>query len=143
LLSVIYIHDLPPILRTSSIAIIFADDASVIIYGKNLDDFCMLSNKLSLNLEKANVMNFITKNSPQYPLNVGYNDKYIEEGVNTEFLGLQSDNHLNWKNHIDQLIPKPSRACYAVRFMLHIININALKIYFACFHSLMKNEIIF
>jgi hypothetical protein len=54
-----------PILRTSSIPIIFADDTSVIISGKNLYDFCMLSNKvvsqmykslsankLSLNLEK-------------------------------------------------------------------------------------------
>jgi hypothetical protein len=33
-------------------------------------------------------MKFITKNS-QYPLNIGYNDKYIEEGINTKFFGLQ------------------------------------------------------
>jgi hypothetical protein len=59
------------------------------------------------------VIKFITKNSPQYPLNIGY-DKYIEEGINTKFLGLQIDNHLNWKL---------SRACYAVRFMLHISTI--------------------
>ena len=85
------------------------------------------ANKLSLNLEKTNVIKFITKNSPQYPLNIGDNAKYIEEGVNTKFLGLQIDNHLNWKNHIDQLIPKLSRACYAVRFMLHISNIDTLK----------------
>jgi hypothetical protein len=30
----------------------------------------------------------------------------IEESANTKFLGLQIDNHLNWKNHIDQMIPK-------------------------------------
>ena len=65
-LLLIYINDLPPTLRTSSIPLIFADDTSVIISGKNLDDFCMLSsevlsqmskwfpaNKLSLNLEKT------------------------------------------------------------------------------------------
>jgi hypothetical protein len=64
------------------------------------------ANTLSLNL--VNVIRFITRNSPQYPLNSGYNDKHIEVTVSTKFLGLQIDNHLNWKNHIDQLIPKQS-----------------------------------
>jgi hypothetical protein len=45
---------------------------------------------------------------------VGYNDKYIEESVHTKFLGLKIDNHLNWKNHINQLVPKLSGACYAI-----------------------------
>jgi hypothetical protein len=36
----------------------------------------------------------------------GYNDKYIEEVVTTKFLGLQINNHLNWKNHIDQFFSK-------------------------------------
>jgi hypothetical protein len=70
----IYIHDLPPTLRSTSIPIIIADNTSVIISGKNLNDSCMLSNhvlsqmskwfsanKLSLNLEKTNRIEFITK----------------------------------------------------------------------------------
>jgi hypothetical protein len=72
------------------------------------------ANRLSLNLDKTNVIKCITKNSPQYPLNIGYNDKYIEEGVNTKFLSLEIDSHLNWKNHMDQLVPKLNGACYAV-----------------------------
>jgi hypothetical protein len=56
------------------------------------------ANKLSQNLEKTNVIK-------QYPLHIGYNNKYIEGKVNTKFLGLQIGNHLNWKNHINQLIP--------------------------------------
>jgi hypothetical protein len=32
---------------------------------------------MSLNLDKINVIKFITKNLPQYPLSIGYNDKYI------------------------------------------------------------------
>jgi hypothetical protein len=32
----------------------------------------------------------------------GYNGKYIQESVNTIFLGLQIDNHLNWTNHIEK-----------------------------------------
>jgi hypothetical protein len=56
-------------------------------------------------------MKFTTYNSPQYVLNIGYNGKYIEETVNTKFLGLQIDSHLSWSNHIDKLIPKLSGAC--------------------------------
>jgi hypothetical protein len=54
------------------------------------------------------------------------------------------DNHLNWKNHINQLVQELSGACYAVRSVLHISNTDTLRsIYFACFHSLMKYAIIF
>jgi hypothetical protein len=38
--------------------------------------------------------------------------KYIKETVNTKFLGLQLDNFLNWKEHIDLVIPKLSGAYY-------------------------------
>jgi hypothetical protein len=51
----------------------------------------------------------------------------IQESVNTKFLGLQIDNHLNWTNHIDKLIPKVSGPCYGVRSMLHVSNTDALK----------------
>jgi hypothetical protein len=47
-------------------------------------------------------------------LSIGFYGKYIEESANTKFLGLQIDNHLNWKNHIDQMIPKLSRTCQTV-----------------------------
>jgi hypothetical protein len=32
-----------------------------------------------------------------------------------KFLGLQLGNRLNWKNRIVQLVPKLSRACFAIR----------------------------
>ena len=45
-------------------------------------------------------------------------------------------NELNWRNHIDQIIPKLSAACYMVRQMYHICNNDTLRsIYFAYFHS--------
>jgi hypothetical protein len=72
------------------------------------------------------------------------NNKYIEEMAQTKFLGLQIVSHLNWENHIDQLITKLIGVCYAVRSLLHISNTDTLKsIYFAYFHSLMKDGIIF
>jgi hypothetical protein len=47
--------------------------------------------------------------------------------VNTKLLGLPTDNHLNLKNNEDQMIPRLSGTCYAVRSMFHISNINTLK----------------
>jgi hypothetical protein len=77
-------------------------------------------------------------------LTIGYKDKFIEEVVNTKFLGIHLDNRLNWNNHIDQIIPKLSAACYAVRQMYHISNNITLKsIYFAYFHSIVEYGIFF
>jgi hypothetical protein len=60
-----------------------------------------------------------------------------------KFLGLQIDTHIYWKDHIEQMIPKLSAACYAIRSAVHINNINTLKlIYNAHFHSIIKYEII-
>jgi hypothetical protein len=75
---------------------------------------------------------------------IGYDEKYVEESVNTKFLDLQIGNLKNWKNHIDQMVPKLSRACYAVRSIFHISNTDTLKpICFAYFLSRMKYGIIF
>ena len=59
------------------------------------------ANKLVLNLDKTNIMKFITKNSSHSTLHIGYKEKYIEEMVCTKFLGLETDNHLKWKIHIE------------------------------------------
>jgi hypothetical protein len=70
-----------------------------------------------------NIMKFITNNSSHSSLHIGYKEKYIEQTVNTKFLGLQTVNHINWKNHIEQMIPNLSEACNAIRSMVHISNI--------------------
>ena len=31
------------------------------------------------------------------------------------------DNHINWKNHMKQMIPKVSEACYTIRLMAHSV----------------------
>jgi hypothetical protein len=126
LLFIIYINDLPSTINTLADPIIFADDMSATISSKNFDDVFMLSNgvvclmgkwiaanKLTLNSNKTNIIKFITCNSPQFPISIGYEDKYIEESVLTKCLGLQTDRQLNWQTPIDQLVPKLSGACYA------------------------------
>jgi hypothetical protein len=94
------------------------------------------ANKSVVNLGK-NIMKFITNNSSHSILHIDYKEKYIEEMVSTKFLGVQIDNHLNWKNHIEQMIPKLSGSCYAIRSVVHVSNINILKsIYYVYFHSI-------
>ena len=68
-------------------------------------------------------------------------EKYIEETVNTKFLGVQIDNLIIWKNHTDQMISTLSGACYAVKSIVHISNINTLKSIYS--HSIIKYGIIF
>ena len=132
----------------------FADDASGIISNRNFIDFStsanlvlarmiewFSANKLVLNLEKTNIMKFVTIHQSYCALTISHKDKYIEEVVNLKFLGIQTDSLLNWKNHIDQIIPKLSVACYMVRQMYHICSNDTLRsVYFAYFHSLQVTE---
>jgi hypothetical protein len=62
-----------------------------------------------------NIITFITKNSAHSTLHNGYKEKYIEEPVNTKFLGLQTDNHVSWKNHIKEMILKLSGVCFSTK----------------------------
>jgi hypothetical protein len=39
---------------------------------------------------------------------------------NIKFLGLELDEHMNWKNHIGKILPKMSSACYVIRSMYHL-----------------------
>jgi len=140
-------------IRTRSIC----DDISVIISSRNFEDFCSVSNlvlscmiklfsanQLVLNLDKTNKMKSITNNPSYSALHIGYKEQYIEETVNTKFLGLQMDNHPKWISHTEPMIPKLSEACYAVTSMGHITSINTLKsIYYEYFHSVKKYRILF
>jgi hypothetical protein len=77
-------------------------------------------------------------------ISIEYNGKYIEQSASKKFLGLQIDNDINWKNHIDQMIPKLRGPCYAVRSVFHIVNFDKLKsVNSAYFHSTIKCGIIF
>jgi hypothetical protein len=99
LLFIIYINYLPPTINTLSKSILFTDDITVIISTNNFYGFSSMSNtflshvsewftpnKKVLNLDKTTVMKFITNKSPQYDLNTGYNEKYIEESINIRSL---------------------------------------------------------
>ena len=72
-------------------------------------------------------MKFTTNDPSHSVLCFGYKESYMEDMVNTKFPGWLSDNHLSWKNHVEQMIPKLSGACYIIRKSIHIGNMNNLK----------------
>ena len=157
LLFVIYVNDLPRSINKFASSVIYADDTSVLVSAINLKDLqtkihspphhiseWFLFSGLTLNMEKTNIIKFCTNqllnNQQQCPT-----DNYlINEVTNIRFLGLELDNNMNWKNHVAKILPKLSRACYAVRAMYYFSSLNTLKmIYFAYFHSVINYGIIF
>jgi len=67
-----------------------------------------------------------------------------KETKNTKFLGLDIDSSLSWKNHVDEMMFKLTRACYAIRYVKHFMSQDTLRtIYFSHFHSILLNGIIF
>jgi hypothetical protein len=74
-----------------------------------------------------------------------YCNNTLLSGVNNvNFLGLQLDNNINWKNHIHKTVTKLRSACFLIRRMHPTFIINTLKmIYFAYFHSVMEFSISF
>jgi hypothetical protein len=88
-------------------------------------------------------MKFATNNKTSVNFNTGYDDKTIQEVLTPKFLGLQIDNNLNWKKHIEYIIPKLSSACFAMRTVTPLLKIDSLKlVYFAYFHSIMSYGVI-
>jgi hypothetical protein len=65
------------------------------------------------------------------------------EAATIKLLGLQLDSQLTWKAHINILLNKLSSVCYIMRRLVHILNLETLKVvYFAHFHSLISYCII-
>jgi hypothetical protein len=96
-------------------------------------------NKFSLNLNKTHYIQFKTKTVMLDIFTISYNNKFINSIFSTKFLGVIVDGALIWKNHIDVLMKKLSKACYVSRSMKHYRSISALKvIYYSFFHSLMS-----
>jgi len=73
-----------------------------------------------------------------------YQKKIITGTNNTNFLGLELNKNISWKNHVQKIMHKLSSACYLVRRMYPCCNLNTLKMtFFACFHTVVEYGISF
>ena len=118
LLFLIYINDLPSATTGGELRL-FADDTSLFLTGKNLDEIIseakvnisnlkewFVCNKLTLNESKTHFCLFHTKNKP-IPYNletIECNEMVIHRCDTVKYIGLMMDEQLNWKNHIDFLL---------------------------------------
>ena len=102
------------------------------------------TNLLVLNFDKTQYIQFKTTNTPEIPINISYNNKYIVNCMETKFLGITIDSVLSWKKHIQDLKVKLCKATYAIMTLKPFVSPESLKrIYFAYFHSIMTYGIIF
>jgi len=138
-------------------AMLFADDTSVLITGQTAhkfqDDlnstFSQISewfkqNSLSLNISKTYFIQFSSKSLNYLEINITYKNKYITKVNDLKFLGLNINNTLSWKTHIDKILPKLSSACFAMRSVKPFVSQQMLKvIYYSHFHSIILYGIIF
>jgi hypothetical protein len=62
-----------------------------------------------------NVIIFTPITLVHVPLVIYYEDNLIDEEKSTKFLGMYTDNHMNWKNHIEQVLPRLCVACFSIR----------------------------
>jgi hypothetical protein len=97
------------------------------------------ANKLSLNFDETHYIPFTTKNSHQIDLDISFANKLISKALDTKFLGIHVDSTLSWKTHFEQIIPKLSAACYAMRSIKTFMSQETLKmVYYAYFHSIVN-----
>ena len=159
LLFLIYINDLHRSIINSKV-FHFADDTGLLFSSKSLkkintkinQDLSNLfhwlrANKISLNAKKTELvifkspnkkMNKMNKDNNPLPkvLNFRIGGHRIIPKSSTEYLGVILDEHLTFKNHINKLKPKLSRAVGMLSKIRHFVSPTTLKnIYHAIFNS--------
>jgi hypothetical protein len=73
--------------------------------------------------------------------NIGQN--FLANSECIKFLGLNIDNGLSWKNHINYLVTKLSSSCFIMRTIKSMMSLRSLRmIYTAYIHSVMTYGII-
>ena len=149
LLFIIYINDMPEISKIAKF-ILYADDANIIITGKNMDEINeqindltnMLltwvdSNGLALNLKKTNYMIF-SRHRIDSTYRIEIANTLIERKTESKFLGVIMDEKLNWSHHISALKSKMSRY---IGIMFKLKNVLPLNARIQIFHSFIQSHI--
>ena len=95
------------------------------------------SSKISLNADKTELVIFSPKRKQiTKHLNFRISGQKIEISTRVKYLGIQIDQHLNWNEHIKNIIPKLSRAIGVLSKIRHYVPKFFLKtIYYSIFNS--------
>jgi hypothetical protein len=105
---------------------------------KNINEW-FKANLLSLNFDKTNFIQFITKNSSHIDINIDCDNKLISSTSKLKFLGLIIDKTLTWKGHIEMIVLKLSAAHFAVTGVKPFVSWDTLMmLHYPYFHSIMN-----
>ena len=144
-----HINDLPKIVNDKTVPILLADDTSILVKIPHLKDFqtnmvtafnCVNKwfkvNLLSIKIRKTHYIQFKTKNKPTTDTDIICNDNLITTLPNIKFLGICTNDSINWSCHIEYITPKLNSACYTMR---SIMSLNTFKtIYFSYFSTIIS-----
>lgn len=151
LLFIIYINDLPNIYKLAKF-ILYADDANIIITGKDVNDIkskvdelatALTSwvdcNGLKLNLDKTNYMIFSNNRlHSEHDYNIKIANRYIKRTDSTKFLGVIINEKLNWNQHIAAIKQKMSRH---IGIMYKLKGIIPLSARLSIYHSFVQSHL--
>ena len=155
LLFLLYINDLVNLPNSSDTCfikfILFADDTSIFLSGKNLPELqncinnLMLSlqlyfesNYLHVNISKTKFIHFSSPQTNNFPstFNFIYDGSHIEQVNRFKFLGVEISNSLTWDSHIDSVASKLHRNMGSISRLRNSLPTQLrLPVYYALFNS--------
>ena len=71
----------------------------------------------SINLDKTHYIQFKTNHNTRSHLEISQLNKQILPISYIKFLGIYINDTINWKNHIEYIVPKLSTACHTMRMI--------------------------
>ena len=112
ILFLLYINDIKNASKTLKF-LLFADDTSTLLISKSIQELenvynkelshvidWLNANKLTLNVEKSNLVLFRKTKKTLDTLNIKIKGEQIQEKEYTKYLGILIDNKLSWNHHI-------------------------------------------
>jgi len=135
----IYINDIGSSLNYSN-KLLYADDTTLYIIGKNISDLTdkmnsdlqnisewFKANKLSLNISKTNYIIFSQHHiDTNIPLQI--DSKQISKVNSVKFLGLYLDHKLTWENHINHIGNKVTSGLYVLNALKNFLTSHNLTL---------------
>ncbi|XP_044757039.1 uncharacterized protein LOC123315417 [Coccinella septempunctata] len=123
-------------------AVLFADDTSVMLRGKSVDEIRTKAEKLLEDIGKWFQANRLKMNeSKTQQLTFSH---ALDQRASVKFLGVHLESGLGWRTNIDGLVAKLSVAVYSIRRVKMCTTYEMARLtYFANFHSVASYAILF
>ena len=146
LLFLIYINDLHVAIKYSEVHH-FADDTNLPNFNsciksinkqvnydlKNLSNW-LKANKISLNVGKTELVLFTSsKKQLDCNLKIKLNGKRLYETDSVKYLGTQIDKRLTWKQQINHVALKLSKASAMLSKLRYVLDIKTLEVFLLCY----------